>query len=85
MMRKLTRSGAVIGFSLCGLCCAAPLLGAVAGMGALASFAASLEKIAVGLLGVTALILLWSAVQSRRQGKCNVDCDCRPDAIDSGR
>jgi hypothetical protein len=63
-----------IGIGLCVLCCTLPILGTVVGIGALASLAFYFEKIAVGILLVTAvLFVFW--IFSKRKSDCATSCD----------
>lgn len=70
---------AIIGaLALCGLCCALPLVGALAGVGSLTAAVLSWEWVAAGLFAVALLVLAWTVIRRRRASQCRVDCDCGP-------
>lgn len=74
----------ITSIALCGLCCALPIIGAVAGIGSLTAIAFYLEKIGIIALGLTGVFLAYYIYQKRQEKKscstsCDVDCGCKTD------
>jgi len=71
-----------VSIGLCGLCCALPIVGAIAGMSSLTVIAVYLEKIGIIALGAAGILFIYSFYQKRNQAKsctdsCDVNCDCK--------
>ncbi len=70
------------GIALCGLCCALPIIGAVAGIGSLTAVAFYLEKIGILALGLAGIFFIYTYYQRKQAAKacatsCDVNCDCK--------
>lgn len=70
------------GIGLCGLCCALPIIGGLAGIGSLAAFAFYLEKIGIFVLGLGVVIFLYSHYRKKQQLEvcsptCETNCRCK--------
>jgi hypothetical protein len=76
--RKIASRAVFGALALCGLCCALPLVGALAGVGSLTAAVFSWEWAAAGLLAVALLVLAWTVIRRRRASQCALDCDCGP-------
>lgn len=71
-----------VSIGLCGLCCALPIIGAIAGISTLTVIAAYLEKIGILALGAAGILFIYTFYRKRNQAKscadsCEVNCDCK--------
>lgn len=71
-----------VSIGLCGLCCALPIIGAIAGISSLTVIALYLEKIGIIVLGAAGIFFIYAFYQKRNQAKsctdsCDVNCDCK--------
>lgn len=72
----------LIGILACGFCCVLPILGAVAGIGALTALGVYLEKIAIVILGIAGIMFVLHLHRKKKLEKecttsCETDCDCK--------
>ncbi len=72
----------LIGVLACGFCCALPIVGAVAGIGALTALGVYLERIAIVILGITGIMFVLHHYRKKKLEKdcassCETDCDCK--------
>jgi hypothetical protein len=70
------------GITLCGLCCALPIIGTATGMAALTAVSVYLEKIGILALGMGAFFFWYAWYSKRKKGKagvtsCNTNCECK--------
>lgn len=73
-----------LGISLCAICCALPLIGAIAGIGSITVIALYLEKIGMVVIGIAGIIFLYSKFKPVNNSKsCDVNCDCSGTPIKS--
>lgn len=71
-----------VGIALCGLCCALPIFGAVAGISSLTAIAFYLEKIGILALGLAGIFFIYAFYQKKQATKdcttsCDINCDCK--------
>jgi nicotinamide riboside transporter PnuC len=65
-----------IGIVACGVCCALPIIGTVAGIGVLTALGAYFEKIAIVVLGIAAILFTIYFYQKKKtEKKCDTSCD----------
>lgn len=63
---------------LCGLCCALPIIGAVAGVSSLTIISVYLEKIGIIALGASGIFFIYAYYQKRNKAKsCTASCEVR--------
>lgn len=67
---------------LCGLCCALPILGTVAGVGSLATIGFYAEKIGMAALGIAVILFAFHFYKKRKAKKecttsCDTNCSCK--------
>lgn len=73
------------GVGLCGLCCALPIIGGIAGIAFLTAIAVYLEMIGILALGLAG-IFFWKAYYDKRKAanscdtSCDMDCGCSTEA-----
>ncbi|MFN6946395.1 MAG: hypothetical protein ACK4ND_15715 [Cytophagaceae bacterium] len=70
------------GIIACGLCCALPIIGTLAGIGALTAFGAYFEKIGIVALGIAGILFALHFYQKNKAKKecstsCDTNCDCK--------
>lgn len=71
------------GIALCGLCCALPIVGAIAGISTLTAISFYLEKIGILALGLAGTFFIYSFYRKKQAAKacattsCEVNCDCK--------
>ncbi len=80
--QKWFKKTGLIGISACMVCCALPIIGAVAGIGALTAIGVYLEKIAVVILGIAGILFVLHFYHKRKTQQacstsCDTDCDCK--------
>lgn len=71
---------------LCGLCCALPIIGAVAGIGSLAVLGLYLEKIGIVALGIAGILFAFHAYNKHKAktecvDSCDIDCACQTEGV----
>lgn len=77
----------VFGITLCGLCCALPVIGAAVGLAPFTGIAFYLEKIGFAALGLAVIILLtaWYKRQTKmkaiKESSCRTDCECKAESM----
>ncbi|GAB2642667.1 hypothetical protein [Emticicia sp. W12TSBA100-4] len=81
-MEKTAKKLGWLGITLCGLCCALPIIGAVAGISSLTAIAFYLEKIGIIALGLAGIFFAYYFYQKNQAKKacaasCETDCDCK--------
>jgi hypothetical protein len=74
-----------LGLVACGLCCALPIIGAVAGIASLTAFGIYFEKIGIVVLGIAAILFAIHYYQKNKAKKvcstsCETDCGCKTEA-----
>jgi hypothetical protein len=70
----------IIGLSACALCCLLPIIGAGIGLTGIISFAGKLEKFAIVLLGLTAVLYGIHFIKKyKNRRSCSIDCSCNPE------
>jgi hypothetical protein len=79
--KKLPGRAVFGALTLCGACCALPLLGGALGAGSLVAAAWWLEWAAMGMLALSAVALIWMIVRRWEARYCETGCDCssKPD------
>ena len=77
----------ISGITLCGLCCALPILGTAIGMGSLATIAFYVEKVGFAALVLALIILLFAWYRQRTKRKtvqtngCDSGCECKTESL----
>ncbi len=74
--RRLPGRAVLGAFTLCGLCCALPILGGVLGAGTLVVAAIWLEWVAMGVFALAIVALLWMGVRLLATRRCETNCGC---------
>ena len=76
----------ILGITLCGLCCALPIIGATIAMASLTIVAFYLEKLGLAAiaLALISLLFVWYNRRPKRmtqqQNSCSIDCDCKTES-----
>lgn len=80
--KKLNKTMGWLAIAACGLCCTLPIIGTAVGVGTLTILGAYFEKIAVVVLGISAILLLslWFSKKTKNKScetACATDCGCK--------
>ncbi len=74
-----------LGIAACGLCCALPIIGTMAGISVLTTFGAYYEKtgiVALAIVGVLFALHFYQKNKTKKQCDtfCNTGCGCKTEA-----
>jgi hypothetical protein len=72
------------GITLCGLCCALPIIGTAVGMASLTALSVYLEKVGILVLGLAGFFFWYGWYNKRKKAKrcvtsCDTNCECKPE------
>lgn len=89
MSNKKVKAFGILGITLCGLCCALPIIGAAIGMASITAISFYLEKVGIVMIGLAGFFIWYAWYSKRRKAKaacvnnCTTDCACKADAATS--
>jgi purine-cytosine permease-like protein len=72
--RSLSKILSIAGIGLCGLCCALPLVGIIAGAAFVSAAVAFLETIAITLILASAVVFSIYYFKKRSTRTCDINC-----------
>jgi len=79
----------ILGITLCGLCCALPIISAAVGMASLTAIGAYLDNVGIAALGLAGFFLWYGWYTKRKKAKasgtnsCDTSCECKTESITS--
>lgn len=85
---KRTKWLGLLGITLCGLCCALPIIGTAIGMASLATIAFYLEKVGFAAIGLAfiSLLFVWHKSRTKKTtpaNSCSIDCECKTKSLET--
>ena len=75
--KNIFKNFGLLSIGLCALCCALPIIGMTAGVGALTVLAKYFEWAGIVALILAAVAFTYAFIRKRKAPACDIDCDCK--------